>query len=454
MYKRYEEYKDSGIEWIGYIPEHWEMVTLKRRLKVVNGGTPKSEESTFWDDGNIIWVTPDDLSRNQEKYIYDSKRKITDKGLKNSSASLVPPNSLVVSTRAPIGYVKITGDKISTNQGCKSLIKRNSDIDEVYYYYSLLFKKDYLNVMGQGTTFTELSNYNLANCPASLPPYNEQKAISTYLERVDSEIDSLIADKEALIKKLEEYKQSIITEAVTKGLNPDAKMKDSGVKWVGEIPEHWEIKRLKDFSSIDRGTADKAIKEDEIKVYLVQYTNVYYKSVQRATDGDYLPITMAVNEFKNSKVLKGDILLTASSETPDDIGRSTVIYDELANHGFGSDILRIRIPENIMVLNYKKYLIENQIYLHKLNSLCRGVTRFRFGMNDFKVIRYLIPPIHEQKEIADYLDKLVFEVDAIIEATNNQISLLNNFRQSLIYEAVTGKIDVRDYQPERSEQLA
>jgi type I restriction enzyme, S subunit len=451
MYKRYERYKDSGVEWIGEIPEHWDINKLKRLAKIVTGNTPPKRDDKNYSVEGIQWIKPDNILDNGKVAI--SKERLSEVGL--SKARLIPAGSALVCCIGTIGRVGVNDKDVTTNQQINSVIFNRNDLwHNGYGYYSLLVSQKEHNKYSNKVVVPILNKDNQGNIYFPVPNKYEQTEISDFLNRKTSEIDSLIADKEELIKKLEEYKQSIITEAVTKGLNPDVKMKDSGIEWIGEIPEHWEIKRLKDFSNITRGTVDKAIKEDEIPVYLVQYTNVYYKREQRNNDEDYLLITVNENELKNSKIGKGDILVTASSETPDDIGRSTVIYDELNNHVFGSDVLRVRIPEEKMALNYKKYLIENYIYLQMLNSLCRGVTRFRFSMNDFKTIRYLIPPLHEQEKIADYLDDKVSDIESLKSDINAHINNLKSYRQSLIYEAVTGKIDVRDYQPERSEQLA
>ncbi len=446
MYKRYERYKDSGIKWIGEIPEHWELITLKRKFKVINGGTPKSEESTFWDDGNIVWVTPDDLSRNREMYINDSKRKITDKGIKHSSASLVPRNSLVISTRAPIGYVKIAGSNLSTNQGCKSLTSKSYDVDEVYYYYTLLYKKDYLNVMGQGTTFTELSSYNLANCPALLPPNVEQKAISNYLDSIDSEIDSLIADKKALIQKLEEYKQSIITEAVTKGLNSNVKMKDSGIEWIGEIPEHWEISRVKYQADVNKRTLTDKVSGD----YEINYLDI--SNVD--SNGKVINIEPMLFENAPSRarrvVSNGDTLVS----TVRTYLKAITWFDIVDPNFICSTGFAVLSPKDSILPKYLSFLMRSTLYIEEIVSRSFGVSYPAITANEIANLECLLPSRDEQHDIIKFIDHQLAYIENLILDVEIQIQNLKSYRQSLIYEAVTGKIDVRDYQPERSEQLA
>ncbi len=205
--------KDSGIEWIGEIPEHWEVKPLKRIFKIVNGGTPSSSEESYW-NGEIVWVTPNDLSKLTETCIVDSERKITEDGLHNCSARIVPKDSIVISTRAPIGYVAIAGVPLCTNQGCKCLVPTKV-VNYKYYYYWMLSISFYLNVLGQGTTFMELSNDSLSMVELLIPSISEQGKISNYLDRKTAEIDALVTEIKGQIQKLKEYRQSLISEAVT-----------------------------------------------------------------------------------------------------------------------------------------------------------------------------------------------------------------------------------------------
>ena len=424
MYQRYERYKDSGVEWIGEIPEHWKVISLKRKFKIVNGGTPKSDEPLFWNNGDIIWVTPDDLSSNENKVISNSKRQITYDGIMSSSANIVPLNSIIVSTRAPIGYIKIAGTELSTNQGCKSLVNLTESTNE-YYYYFLISAKEHLNSMGQGTTFTELSNYNLSNCSALNPNTGERTQIVRFLDQKTSEIDSLIADKEKLIQELQEYKQSIITETVTKGLNPDVKMKDSGIKWIGKVPEHWKLYALKRIAKLRSGDFINShdIKEDgEFPVYggngLRGFTSAY-------THEGMFPL----------------------------IGRQGALCGNI-NYAHG----KFWASEHAVVVSPIR-----SVDLFWLGELLRAMNLGRQSMSaaqpglSVEKVRNLIipvPPKSEQSDIAVHLKNKLNSINAICETTDQSIIKLKQYRQSLIYEAVTGKIDVRDYQPERSEQLA
>lgn len=201
--------KDSGVEWIGQIPETWEVGRIKHYFKMVNGATPTSTISEFW-DGEIIWITPADM--NDDGIIKTGKRNITNEGFQSCGTNLVPTGSIIISTRAPIGKINIAQNPLCTNQGCKSLVSRKNN---KYYYYYLISKKHILEFLGRGTTFLELSGFDLNNFNIPVPSSSEQQAIANYLDNKCTKIDAVIADKQAQLETLAAYKKSFIYEYVT-----------------------------------------------------------------------------------------------------------------------------------------------------------------------------------------------------------------------------------------------
>ncbi len=426
-YKGYDEYKDSGVEWIGEIPKHWLTAALKRSFKIVNGGTPKSNEPLFWDDGNVIWATPEDLSKNGSKYIEQSKRKISLQGVLNSSATVVPVNSLIISTRAPIGYIKIAAVSLSVNQGCKCLVRRNT-LNEEFYYYFLLTAREELIAFGQGSTFMELSNFNLANTNIVVAPLEEQKQISSYLNIKTSEIDALITDKEKLIELLKEQRQTIITEAVTKGLNPDVKMKDTGVEWIGEVPEKWKVLRLKLIAHLKSGDTITSNFIDDSGTYPVYGGNGLRGYTENYNyDGDFLLIGRQGALCGNIHFVQGQFWAS--------------------EHAVVVSILK----DNEALWLY--FLLESM----NLNQYSESAAQPGISVDKIKNLYISCPPAETQSNIARYLMGKCAEIKQTIEITTRIINKLKEYRQSLIYEAVTGKIDVRDWSDkplERSDAVA
>ncbi|OPY65913.1 MAG: Type-1 restriction enzyme EcoKI specificity protein [Syntrophorhabdus sp. PtaU1.Bin050] len=205
--------KPSGVEWLGDVPEHWEVTRLKNAFHVYNGSTPESSKEEFW-DGDITWYTPEDLGNNARKNILDSRRKITQSGYANIGATIVPKSSIIISTRAPIGHIAITDVPACTNQGCRSLVPKKNVWSDFHYYY-LLTSKNNLNAIGKGTTFIELGNQGLEGYLVPLPPLPEQQAIADFLDKETGKIDALIAKVEKAIEKLKEYRTALISAAVT-----------------------------------------------------------------------------------------------------------------------------------------------------------------------------------------------------------------------------------------------
>lgn len=205
--------KPSGVEWLGDVPEHWEVGQLKRWFRVVNGGTPKSSEDAFW-DGDIVWLTPDDLGRNVEEWIGEGSRKLTLEGLESCSARLCPEGSVVVSTRAPIGHVAITSITSATNQGCRTLVP-GTGVDSEFAYFTVIAMKKILESLGQGSTLMELSQGDLGSVRLAKPPLDEQRALVRLLNRETARLANLTSRTDAAIRHLQEYRAALITAAVT-----------------------------------------------------------------------------------------------------------------------------------------------------------------------------------------------------------------------------------------------
>lgn len=204
--------KDSGIEWLGEIPEHWEVRKLKYVADVVNGATPKSDNSDYW-NGEVIWLTPEDISKNIGKEVFESNRKITSTGLESCGTTLVPRGSIILTTRAPIGNICKAGVSLCTNQGCKSIAIKDSNYSENYLMYFLLANKNNLQSFGRGTTFMELSTNNLKSFPVIYPDSFED--ILGHIEQETDTINITISKIEKELALTEEYKTALIAEAVT-----------------------------------------------------------------------------------------------------------------------------------------------------------------------------------------------------------------------------------------------
>lgn len=204
--------KDSGVQWIGEVPEHWEVCKIKNKFMIISGGTPKSDVESYW-NGDVVWVTPADYNT-EDKVIVKGKRNITEEGLKNSSATILPKNSIIFSKRAPIGLVAINAVPLATNQGCLGCIPK-LNVDTIYSYFLLSSFQKQFELLGSGTTFKEISLSSFSSFVIPLPPLTEQRAIADWLDAKCADIDATIALKEQKQEKLKAYKKTIIFEYVT-----------------------------------------------------------------------------------------------------------------------------------------------------------------------------------------------------------------------------------------------
>lgn len=224
--------------------KNWEYLQFRYLFKILSGSTPETGNQTYW-EGKIYWITPEDVTQaNSSGYIFETKRKITELGFQNSGTTIAPVNSIVLTKRAPIGQLAILRMEACSNQGC-FLLAPKSEVEPRFYFYFLMANKEKLQVLGRGSTFMELSIDDLKSLSSPFLFFETQRRIATYLDRETAQIDALIAAKERLLALLAEKRQALITRAVTRGLDPAVKMKDSGVEWLGKVPEGWEVKQLR-----------------------------------------------------------------------------------------------------------------------------------------------------------------------------------------------------------------
>ena len=436
-YSAYPKYRDSGVDWLGEIPVEWEVIALKRKILIVNGSTPKSSESENW-DGDIIWVTPADLSKTSIKFVYDSQRKITIDGLNSCGTKLVPIKSIILSTRAPIGTVALSAVVLCTNQGCKSLVKDSTDIYEDYIYYQILVSDVQLNSLGSGTTFKELSYDSLSMYKIVLPSISMQKAITEFLDKKTSQIDVLIEKKKDLIKKLKEQRMALITKAVTKGLDDSVPMKDSGVDWLGKIPEGWEVRRLRFAVKTNPVKSEiTGLKADDPVSFIPMEAVGEYGGLSFEAERSFEEVYSGYTYFKDKDVLIAKI-------TPCFENGKGAIADKLTNGiGFGTTEFHVIRSDADYYEGYLFYLTITYPFRVIGASVMLGAGgQKRIPESFIKDFRVGFPDLREQKFIAEFLDKKTSQIDALIKKAEEVIEKLKEYRMTLITDAVTGKIKV------------
>ena len=438
-YKPYPAYKNSGVEWLGEVPVHWDLTKLKHLASFSGGGTPSRDNPAFW-NGKIPWVSPKDM---KAELIEVAEEFITDEGLLGSSTSLVPPGRVLMVVRSGIlkHTIPVATNKVAValNQDMKALAFKNRATHRFFLRWVQGLNDELLLAWSkQGATVESIEQAYFAETVVPLPSDTEQVAIATFLDRETTKLDTLIATQEKLIELLQEKRQALISHAVNKGLIPDVPMKDSGVKWVGKVPEHWEIKRLKQLSP-------------QITVGIVVEPSKYYvdKGIPALRSLNIFPghislenvvyISPESNQQLSKSILRTGDLVAVRSGQP---GTTAIIPVEL--DGINCiDLIIIRSPENVSSL-YLCWFMNSDGSQHQFNEGAGGAIQQHFNIGMAMNIAVPCPPQEEQVKITTFLDRETTKLDTLIAKSRRSIDLMREHRTALISAAVTGKIDVRE----------
>lgn len=420
------EMKDSGVAWIGEVPLDWTIIPTKYLFNIESGATPRSENPDYF-DGDIVWITPADY-KTKDVYISAGKRYLTKNGFDSCSAVVVPAGSIIFTKRAPIGNVAICATELCTNQGCLSCVPKAGDSTK-FFYYLMSICTDAYNLLGSGTTFKEISAFSFANFILIRPMLQEQQKIAAYLDKQTAQVDALITNIQAQIEKLKAYKQSMITEVVTKGLDPTVPMKDSGVEWIGEIPAHWKIQRGK---ALFKETEARSADGSEELLTVSQYTGITPRSQKNVTMFEAL----SLEGYKICEI--GDIAANTMWLWAGAIGVSE--YRGVVSPSY--NVYRQR--SNNFAPRYLDHLLRAPMLVQEYASLSTGIraSRLRLYPKDFFNIMFPVPPLEEQQAILDALNSKLSAVDRLIAIKQAKIEKLEQYKRSLIYEYVTGKREV------------
>ena len=406
-------------------------VKTKYIFKIVNGATPSSSNTEYW-DGNITWITPADMSKCISNTIMNSDRKITEEGLNSCGTSLVPTGSIILSTRAPIGSVCIAGVELCTNQGCKALVAKDN-VNVRFYFYYLLISTELLNSLGRGTTFLELSGSELGNFLLPFPKKAKQDEIANYLDQKCTEIDRVAAAKQKQNELLKEYKQSIIYEAVTKGLDKTVRYKDSGIEWIGKIPEDWEEWKIKYVCEVDKNRLSENTDAD----YLFKYIDIS-SVTEMGGIGETVEMTFDTSPSRARMIVsKGDTIISTVRTY-----LKAIAFIEESNKYICSTGFAVLTPKKRLLPRFLFYQTQSEYFIQEVVSRSVGVSYPAITSSALSNISFFVPPFPTQQHIADYLDQKCSEIDRIIKSNDDIITKLKEYRQSVIYEAVTGKIEL------------
>ena len=429
--------KDSGIEWIGEIPEGWEIRKIKNNFMIYAGATPKSEKAEYW-DGGIPWITPADF-KTTDKYVSYGRKSLTALGYDSCGSTLVPAGSIIFSKRAPVGSVVIAKNTLCTNQGCLACIP-NDAVNSTYFYYCMSIFTEQFELVSAGTTFKEIAASTFASFLLPCPPLSQQNEIVNFLDKESSRIDSILSKTRSSIEEYKKLKQAVITQAVTKGVRGEREMKDSGVEWIGEIPKKWNRCKLNSICTFINGDRSKNYPSSEdfqdIGIPFIGADSLNGFFVDTYSARHISPAKYA--SMGGLKITQGDILYTLRGST---IGKNAI-----ANFNDGtiaSSLVGIRVKSPFLASSSFLFYWLNSPNEFVQRDLCiNGSTAPNLSAENVAQFFIYIPDITEQHEIADYLDAKCAEIDRLIAKKEQLVKELESYKKSLIYEVVTGKREV------------
>lgn len=439
MAKRYEKYKDSGIAWIGEIPEHWEVCRFKFiTFKIGDGlhGTPLYDE-----EGDYYFINGNNLGSKRIE-LKDSTKKLNYSEFVKYKKDIAE-NSLLISLNGTIGSVSLYNNEpiVLSKSAGYLVLKTNQQRDFIYHVSNSVITNTFWMLSISGTTIANLSLEALRNTYVVSVPFREQEQLAKYLDWKCVGVDRMVEVRERQIKLLGELRTSVISRAVTRGLNPNAPLKDSGIDWIGQIPEHWEICRLKNACSLKGRIGWKGLRSEEFEqmsyAYLVtgqdfhsaiiDWTKCYQISKERYDEDPYIQLS------------NGDLLITKDGT----IGKIAKVSNMDKPSCLNSGIFVMKQTKALFEQSYLYWLLESSLLKEFNNYTSTGTTILHLYQNIFENMPFIIPSLSEQQQIAEYLDKKTEEIDSTINKFKVQIDKLKEYRQALITEVVTGKIDVR-----------
>ncbi|WOA54176.1 restriction endonuclease subunit S [Dickeya solani] len=447
-YKAYPEYKDSGVEWLGEIPEHWAAIRYKFCTQRVVVGIAEAATHAYANCGVPI-IRSTNIRENRLDirgiiYIQDFFAK------QNSSKFLFENDIITIRTGFP-GVSAVIPASLDKSQCFTNLIstpREHYSPEFLAYYLNSSQGKSYFELLGWGSAQKNISVPILQDFPLAFPVQNEQLKIVDFIVHETAKIDNLIEKQQQLIELLKEKRQAVISHAVTKGLDPNVPMKDSGVEWLGEVPEHWIVSGFKKYLSSIVDYRGKTPNKTDDGILLVTARNIKKGMLDYTLSQEFIAVSDYETVMSRGLPDISDVLFT--TEAP--LGE--VANVDRTDIALAQRVIKFKGMIHRLDNYYLKYFIMSSAFQQSLNLYSSGSTAQGIKAERFVYLRKLLPPINEQKEIVDFLDQEIKKIDMLVEQQFVMLYLLQERRTALISAAVTGKIDVRDWVAPDSSEMA
>jgi len=416
------QFKRTGIEWISEIPIHWELWPIKHQFEIGRGRV----------------ISQNELKEDGRYPVYSSQT--FEDGVLGFINSYDFDEELLTWTTDGVnaGSVFHRSGKFNTTNVCGTL-KSITEFNIRYQYYALMFIAP--KCKRPDTNGAKIMNNEMAIIKIPIPPIHEQITIANYLDLKCAQINNFITKKQAFIDFLKEQRQSIINDAVTKGINKKTTTKELSL---GTLPKNWSSKRLKFIADVRFSNVDKHTHKEETPVRLCNYVDVY-KNDYITNDMELMNASATDNEISRFKVFKGDIIITKDSETSNDIAVSALVTQDLENVVCGYHLALIRADETQILSEFLFRKFQSKEVNAHFEVEATGVTRVGLSMGDITGVTMSYPnSLQEQKEIVEFIKTETVSIDTAIAKTTKEIDLIKEYKEALISEAVTGKINLNN----------
>ncbi|MEH6629606.1 MAG: restriction endonuclease subunit S [Halopseudomonas aestusnigri] len=445
-YKAYPEYKETGVEWLGAVPAHWDVMLIKHLSTVRRGASPRPiDDSKYFDEqGEYAWTRIADVS-SSDVYLNKTKQRLSDLG--SSLSVKLEPGSLFLSIAGTVGKPCITKMKACIHDGFVYFPELYIPIKYLFYVFA---GEQAYKGLGKFGTQLNLNTDTVGGIKIGCTRNDELEGIVRFLDHETAKIDKLIEKQKRLIELLKEKRQAVISHAVTKGLNPSAPLRPSGIDWLGDVPAHWVTTKAKYlFKFITSGSRGWAEYYSDTGSLFFRIANLTRETIEPKLMSIQRVSPPTDSEGSRAIIEKDDLLISITA----DLGSVCVATDEIVGGFVSQHVALCRPGEAVSSAFWLGYFILSDLAKEQLLSSGYGGTKIQLSLEDIKELWVVLPESDEQKEIAAYIDVKLQKFAQLMELADAQIKLLRERRTALISAAVTGKIDVRDWQAP-SEELS
>ena len=431
----FSNYRQTELNWLKRLPDSWDILRTKQVFRLRIEKAPENNQMELLSIYTHIGVKP--------------RKELEQRGNKASTTDgywIVKKGDIIsnklLAWMGAVGVSHYEGVTSPAYDILRPIRQCNTD-----YYHYLFRTPKYLQqfkIRSRGIMDMRLRLYfdQLGQIPVPVPPTDEQDSIVLFLNWKTAQINKFIRNKRRFIELLKEQKQNVINQAVTRGLDPNVKLKPSGVEWIGDIPEHWDARRLRTLAAVRASGVDKNTNEDEVPVMLCNYVDVY-KNDRITAAIDFMKATATPEEIRAFELKAGDVIITKDSESWDDIAIPTFVSEALPGIVCDYKLELIRTFSGEIEGEFLFRAFSSDPVADQFRIAATGVTRFGLAQGAIKGAFFPLPPLEEQRAIIAHINEKCAEISQAISRAEREIELMREYRTRLISDVVTGQVDVR-----------